>query len=78
MKVRHLWRFLLLIAVLTVADQSVAAVIYSEDFSVDPTANWTVNAGPGERLANFYYDYSAIGVPLLPMGLAPRPKIRGK
>ncbi|QDV80803.1 PEP-CTERM sorting domain-containing protein [Botrimarina mediterranea] len=48
---------------------SSAAVLFSEDFDVDPTANWTVNdSGLSDILADFNYDYSAIGVPAAPGG----------
>jgi hypothetical protein len=47
------------------------ASLYSEDFEVDPTLNWTVNdPGLSDILADFYYDYSAIGVPPAPNGPA--------
>jgi hypothetical protein len=38
--------------------------LYVEDFNADHTANWTVNdPGLSDIEANFFYDYSAIGVP---------------
>lgn len=38
--------------------------LYSEDFNVDNSANWTVNdPGVTDILVDFSYDYSAIGVP---------------
>ncbi len=38
--------------------------LYVENFNVDNTANWTVNdPGLSDIEANFFYDYSAIGVP---------------
>jgi hypothetical protein len=38
--------------------------LYSEDFNVDNSANWTVNdSGLSDILVDFSYDYSAIGVP---------------
>jgi hypothetical protein len=46
--------------------------LYTEDFNVDPTANWTVNAGPGDHTVDFFYDYSAIGVPAAPNGTGTR------
>jgi hypothetical protein len=45
--------------------------LYLEDFEVDPTANWTINdPGLSDTLADFYYDYSLIGVPPAPNGPA--------
>jgi hypothetical protein len=40
--------------------------LYSEDFSADATANWTVNAGPTDVAANFFFDYSSVGIPAAP------------
>lgn len=37
--------------------------LYSEDFNVDNTVNWTVNGSGTDVIADFFYDYSAIGVP---------------
>ncbi len=40
--------------------------VYSENFDVDPTANWTVKTlGTGSD-ANFYFDYSTVGIPAAP------------
>ncbi len=40
------------------------AAIYTENFDIDPTANWTVNdPGLSDITVDFNYDYSAIGVP---------------
>lgn len=60
-------RFAALAAVLALPLASSAAPLYSEDFSIDPTANWTVNdSGLSDILVDFYYDYSSIGVPAAP------------
>jgi hypothetical protein len=49
------------------------APLYSENFDVDNTANWTVNdPGLSDILADFHYDYSAIGVPPAPGGASTR------
>jgi hypothetical protein len=49
------------------------APLYSENFDVDPTAAWTVNdPGLSDILADFHYDYSAIGVPPAPGGATTR------
>lgn len=54
---------------------SFAAPLYSQDFNVNDTANWTVN-GSGiansDFVADFFYDYSAIGVPSAPNGTGTR------
>jgi hypothetical protein len=55
------------------AQRSRAAVLYSENFDVDPTANWTVNdPALTDITADFHYDYSAIGVPAAPGGSSTR------
>lgn len=46
---------------------------FTEDFNVDNTANWTVNTpGLSDHIADFYYDYSAIGVAAAPNGTGTR------
>ena len=48
---------------------SVSAQLFEDDFDVDSTANWTVNdPGVTDTLVDFFYDYSAIGVPAAPGG----------
>jgi hypothetical protein len=52
---------------------SQSAFAYTEDFNVDNTANWTVNTpGLSDYIADFYYDYSAIGVSAAPNGTGTR------
>ena len=53
-------------AVLTVPGVSLGALLYSEGFEVDPTAAWTVNAGPSDHAGNFFFDYSTVGIPSAP------------
>lgn len=43
-----------------------AAPLYSENFDVDPTANWVLNGGPADESADFFFDYSAAGIPSAP------------
>lgn len=43
-----------------------AQLLYSENFDVDPTANWTVNNGPTDGYADFHFDYSTLGIPSAP------------
>jgi PEP-CTERM motif len=61
---------------LALSNVSVAAPLYSQNFNVDDTANWTVNPSTGANatdvLADFFYDYSAIGVPPAPGGTGTR------
>jgi hypothetical protein len=50
-----------------------AATLYSNDFDVDSTASWTVNdPALSDKIADFNYDYSAIGVPAAPGGSSTR------
>ncbi len=43
-----------------------AQILYSENFDADHTANWTANSSPGNHAANFWFDYSTIGIPSAP------------
>ncbi len=62
-----------LVALLLVPAAAAQGQLYSEDFSVDPTANWTVNdPALSDITADFFYDYSAIGVPSAPSGAGTR------
>lgn len=46
---------------------SYGQVLFSDNFDVDHTANWTVNAlGAGLSDANFFFDYSTVGIPSAP------------
>ncbi len=42
--------------------------LYTQDFEVDTTADWTVNTGPTDSAANFFFDYSSVGIPAAPSG----------
>lgn len=68
--------FLSLAAALAMTGASVAAPLYSQNFDVDDTANWTVNPSTGanttDYVSDFFYDYSAIGVPAAPNGTGTR------
>jgi hypothetical protein len=60
-------------AFLVLPGVSLGSNIYSENFDADHTANWTVNdPGDTDTLADFFYDYSAIGVPPAPGGSTTR------
>jgi len=52
---------------------SSGAALFSQDFESDTTASWTVNdPGLSDVTADFFYDYSAIGVPAAPSGSGTR------
>lgn len=53
-------------AALGMASVGQAAPLYAQNFDVDDTANWTVNGGPSDEAANFFYDYSTAGIPSAP------------
>jgi len=55
-----------LAAALALPAISFGAVMFSENFDVDPTANWTLNGGPSDEAANFFFDYSTVGIPSAP------------
>jgi len=58
---------------LVLSGGSASAQLYSQDFNMDDTANWTVNnPALSDITADFYYDYSAIGVPAAPNGTGTR------
>jgi hypothetical protein len=43
------------------------AQLYSENFDADHTSNWTINNnGQGLNAANFFFDYSSVGIPSAP------------
>lgn len=39
---------------------------YHQTFEVNSTATWTVNGGPSDEAANFFFDYSTVGIPAAP------------
>jgi hypothetical protein len=52
---------------LLTANSASAAPLYVQDFDVDDTANWNVNNnGAGTNAANFFFDYSTVGIPSAP------------
>src|SRR3954447_20524077 len=70
-----LW-VLSLAAALAVSAVSVAAALYTQDFNVDDTANWTVLPPTGatdpDSVVDCSHDYSALGVPAPPNGTGTR------
>jgi hypothetical protein len=53
-------------ALLVASEISQAQQLFSENFDVDHTANWTPNPGAGNNDANFFFDYSTVGIPSAP------------
>lgn len=61
------WLCLIAVGLVTSASSvGFAAPLYSEDFDSDPSANWTVNGGPSDETADFFFDYSTVGIPSAP------------
>ena len=51
----------------TTAASSHAQVLFSDNFDSNSSANWTVNNnGNGLNAANFFFDYSTVGIPSAP------------
>ncbi|MBX3112440.1 MAG: PEP-CTERM sorting domain-containing protein [Fimbriimonadaceae bacterium] len=50
------------LALATLASTSFAS-LFSDDFDADHTSNWTVNNGPTDSVADFFFDYSKLGIP---------------
>jgi hypothetical protein len=64
--------FATLLAISTCAPGALGSVVFSENFEVDPSANWVVNSGPGVNSADFSFDYSTLGIPAAPGGSGTR------
>src|SRR3954466_7193354 len=89
MNVRHVCVSLSMLLVFSMAGGASAAILYSDNFNVDSSANWTVNIAPStpaavstQQQATFAYDYSALGIPPAPgssdtLGLRLRANIPG-
>src|SRR3954447_5494137 len=89
MSIRHLCFSLSTLIVFSMAGGATAAILYSDNFNVDSSANWTVNIAPltpaavaTQQQATFAYDYSALGIPPAPgsgdtLGLRLRANIPG-
>jgi len=50
----------------------VLGALYTQDFEVDSTANWVMNNGPSDAAADYYFDYSTVGIPAAPNGSGTR------
>lgn len=46
--------------------------LYVQDFEVDSTGSWTLNNGPSDAFADFFFDYSTVGIPVAPNGTGTR------
>lgn len=66
MKTLPLIALSILSSALFVAQSAFGQIVYSDNFDLDHTANWTVNGGPSDEAANFFFDYSTVGIPSAP------------
>jgi hypothetical protein len=68
MKVNNLTLVGALCLLACLAGAAGAAPLFSENFDVDPSANWTANQGPGttDSAVNYFFDYSSVGIPSAP------------
>lgn len=62
----------LALVVLVSAGAAASAATFNENFEVDPTASWVVHSGPSDSAANFFFDYSTVGIPAAPNGTGTR------
>lgn len=60
------------IAVVLATTVIAPAQLYVEDFEVDVTADWRVNASNAGNVADFFFDYSTVGIPAAPSGSGTR------
>lgn len=44
------------------------AQLYTQDFETDTTGDWIINNGPSDAAADFFFDYSTVGIPPAPNG----------
>lgn len=54
------------IAAVALGHAAFGQVLFQEDFETDPTANWQFNGSAAGDAADFFFDYSSIGVPPAP------------
>ena len=69
------------IEVLALGHTARAQVLYQENFDIDPSASWQDNGSAFANSADFFFDYSTVGVPPAPGGprelrLASPPRLR--
>jgi hypothetical protein len=67
MKTKNLVHCTIVSSLALVAQNSFGA-LFSDDFDVNSTASWTVNSnfGGATNAANFFFDYSVVGIPSAP------------
>lgn len=53
-------------AVLLGTESLHADCFFTADFETNTTPSWTINGGPSDESANFFFDYSTVGIPQAP------------
>ena len=66
MQLRLTFHTLLALLAIGLAADARGQILYSQNFDTDDTANWTVNDGPTDEHADFFFDYSTVGIPSAP------------
>ncbi len=56
------------LAALMLVPAVASADLYNQNFEADSTASWTINNGPSDYAANFFFDYTTVGIPAAPSG----------
>ena len=55
-------------AIIFIASVSTQGALYSDNFDVDSSSGWNINASSADTSAIFGFDYSTVGVPASPNG----------
>ncbi len=68
MKIRKLFSLSAIASAVILNSTAEAQVVFSDNFELDSTANWTVNTGAAtsDHASNFFFDYSTVGIPAAP------------
>ncbi|MCA9235034.1 MAG: PEP-CTERM sorting domain-containing protein [Planctomycetales bacterium] len=66
MHLRLTFRAILATLAMFAVAEAQAQILYSQNFDADDTANWTVNDGATDEYADFFFDYSTVGIPAAP------------
>ena len=70
MRSQHIW--LAVLVALALSHTASAQVLYQESFDTDPSASWQFNQALTGNSADFFFDYSTVGVPPAPGGSSTR------
>lgn len=66
MKLRNLFPLVCGVVIGVAHFPASAQILFQDNFDADSTANWTVNGGPSDEFADFFFDYSTVGIPSAP------------